>query len=221
MLGSAHRGRATVRRAAAVLLVAVMAQWSCSARDPSHDDRSDDGRDAPDLSGEAALAPELFQARLASVPATTTVMPTDGPTATSAAASQALFDHAPVVVLAADGAAGPQAQAASAALALGAPLLLSPIPADDAAATEAGTGAGFEFAGYNSQEAFLIGNGLQQRLEAQEARAPNDTARFALRREAQQLTLPAAMGERFQAMGFERGVPFEAAFLAGDLSFRL
>src|SRR5690606_6995861 len=92
---------------------------------------------------------------------------------------------------------------------------------DFTALAEAGTGAGFEFAGYCSQAAFLIGNGLQQRLEAQEARAPSDTARFALRREVQQLTLPAAMGERFQAMGFERGVPFEAAFLAGDLSFRL
>lgn len=92
---------------------------------------------------------------------------------------------------------------------------------DFTALAEAGTGAGFEFAGYNSQAAFLIGNGLQQRLEAQEARAPNDTARFALRRQVQQLTLPSAMGERFQAMGFELGVPFEAAFLAGDLSFRL
>ena len=92
---------------------------------------------------------------------------------------------------------------------------------DFTALAEAGTGAGFEFAGYNSQAAFLIGNGLQQRLEAQEARASNDTARFALRRQVQQLTLPGAMGERFQAMGFERGVPFEAAFLGGDLSFRL
>ena len=92
---------------------------------------------------------------------------------------------------------------------------------DFTALAEAGTGAGFDFAGYCSQAAFLIGNGLEQRLVAQEERAANDTARFALRREAQQLTLPAAMGERFQAMGFERGVPFEAAFLAGDLSFRL
>jgi SAM-dependent MidA family methyltransferase len=68
---------------------------------------------------------------------------------------------------------------------------------------------------------FLIGNGLEQRLAAQEAQAANDTARYALRREVQQLTLPSGMGERFQAMGFERDVPFEAAFLGGDLSFRL
>ncbi len=92
---------------------------------------------------------------------------------------------------------------------------------DFTALAEAGTGAGFDFAGYCSQAAFLLGNGLEQRLAAQEAIASTETARFALRREVQQLTLPTAMGERFQAMGFERGVPFEAAFLAGDLSFRL
>ena len=92
---------------------------------------------------------------------------------------------------------------------------------DFTALAEAGTGAGFEFAGYCSQAMFLVGNGLERRLAAQEAAAANDTARFALRRQVQQLTLPSAMGERFQAMGFERGVPFEAAFLAGDLSFRL
>ncbi|NLA68564.1 MAG: class I SAM-dependent methyltransferase [Gammaproteobacteria bacterium] len=92
---------------------------------------------------------------------------------------------------------------------------------DFTALAEAGTGSGFDFAGYCSQAAFLIGNGLEQRLAAHEAAAPNDTARYALRREVQQLTLPSAMGERFQAMGFEREVPFEAAFLGGDLSFRL
>ncbi|MGY0613098.1 MULTISPECIES: class I SAM-dependent methyltransferase [unclassified Luteimonas] len=92
---------------------------------------------------------------------------------------------------------------------------------DFTALAEAGTGAGFDFAGYSSQAMFLIGNGLEQRLAAQEEAAASETARYALRRQVQQLTLPTAMGERFQAMGFERGVPFEAAFLAGDLSFRL
>ncbi|MGY1459324.1 class I SAM-dependent methyltransferase [Luteimonas sp. A534] len=92
---------------------------------------------------------------------------------------------------------------------------------DFTALAEAGTGAGFDFAGYCNQAMFLIGNGLEQRLAAQEAAAANDTARYALRREVQQLTLPTGMGERFQAMGFERDVPFEAAFLGGDLSFRL
>ena len=35
------------------------------------------------------------------------------------------------------------------------------------------------------------------------------------------LTLPSEMGERFQLMGFERDVDLSAAFLAGDLTWRL
>ena len=92
---------------------------------------------------------------------------------------------------------------------------------DFTALAEAGTEAGFEFAGYCSQASLLIGNGLEQRLAEQEARAIDEAARYALRQQAKQLTLPGAMGERFQAMGFSRGVEFDAAFLAGDLSFRL
>lgn len=92
---------------------------------------------------------------------------------------------------------------------------------DFTALAEAGTGAGFDFAGYCSQASLLIGNGLAQRLEEQEARAAGEAGRYALRQQAKQLTLPVAMGERFQAMGFARGVEFGTAFLAGDLSFRL
>ncbi|MDQ3494918.1 MAG: SAM-dependent methyltransferase [Pseudomonadota bacterium] len=92
---------------------------------------------------------------------------------------------------------------------------------DFTALAEAGTGAGFEFAGYCSQASLLIGNGLQQRLEAQEAGAADEAACYALRQQVQRLTLPGGMGERFQAMGFARDAGFGAAFLAGDLSFRL
>lgn len=92
---------------------------------------------------------------------------------------------------------------------------------DFTALAEAGTGAGFEFAGYCSQGSFLIGSGLEQRLAEQEARAADEAARYALRQQAKQLTLPGAMGERFQAMGFARDVEFSAAFADGDLSFRL
>jgi SAM-dependent MidA family methyltransferase len=92
---------------------------------------------------------------------------------------------------------------------------------DFTALAESGTGAGFEFAGYCSQASLLIGNGLQQRLEAQEAGAADEAARYALRQQVQRLTLPGGMGERFQAMGFARDAGFGAAFLAGDLSFRL
>jgi SAM-dependent MidA family methyltransferase len=92
---------------------------------------------------------------------------------------------------------------------------------DFTALAEAGTGAGFDFAGYCSQASFLVGNGLMQRLAEAEARAKDEAARLRLRQEAKQLTMPEAMGERFQAMGFSRDVEFGTAFLAGDLSHRL
>ncbi|TYT26742.1 class I SAM-dependent methyltransferase [Luteimonas viscosa] len=92
---------------------------------------------------------------------------------------------------------------------------------DFTALAEAGTGAGFDFAGYCTQASFLIGNGLEQCLAAHEARAADEAARYALRQQAKALTLPGGMGERFQAIGFARGVDFDAAFLFGDLGFRL
>jgi SAM-dependent MidA family methyltransferase len=92
---------------------------------------------------------------------------------------------------------------------------------DFTALAEACEGAGFDFAGYCTQASFLIGNGLLQRLEEAEAKARDELARQRLRQEVKQLTLPDAMGERFQAMGFARDVEFGAAFLAGDLSWRL
>ena len=92
---------------------------------------------------------------------------------------------------------------------------------DFTALAEAGTGAGFELAGYCTQASFLIGNGLEQRLAAHEARASDEAARYALRQQAKLLTVPGGMGERFQVMGFARDVPLDAAFLLGDLCFRL
>ena len=92
---------------------------------------------------------------------------------------------------------------------------------DFTALAEAGTHAGFEFAGYCNQTSLLLGNGLEQRLAAHEAGAPDEAARYALRQQAKQLTLPGAMGEAFQAIGFARDVEFEHAFLVGDLSYRL
>ena len=92
---------------------------------------------------------------------------------------------------------------------------------DFTALAEAGTGAGFDFAGYCSQASFLIGNRLQENLALAESRAKDDIARHNLRQQAKLLTLPSEMGERFQAMGFQRGVEFGPAFLVGDLSHRL
>ena len=92
---------------------------------------------------------------------------------------------------------------------------------DFTALAEACSGAGFDFTGYCSQASFLIGNGIEQRLSEAEARARDEAGRFKLRQETKRLTLPGEMGERFQVMGFARDVAFGAAFLAGDLSWRL
>lgn len=92
---------------------------------------------------------------------------------------------------------------------------------DFTALAEAGTGAGFDFSGYGSQAGFLLGNGLDRRLEAHEARAADETARLRLRRQVRELVMPEGMGERFGVMGFARGASLAHAFLGGDLSYRL
>lgn len=90
---------------------------------------------------------------------------------------------------------------------------------DFTALAEAGCGAGFDLAGYCSQASFLLGNGLAERLE--EAQALPERARHQLTLAAKRMTLPGEMGERFQVMGFERGVDLASAFGFGDLSHRL
>lgn len=91
---------------------------------------------------------------------------------------------------------------------------------DFTALAEAGTTAGFELAGYSNQASFLLGNGLAEVLE-RIGKIADDTERQRRINEVKRLTLPSEMGERFQVMGFHKDVEFGAAFLAGDLSFRL
>lgn len=91
---------------------------------------------------------------------------------------------------------------------------------DFTALAEAGVAAGFDFAGYCSQASFLLGNGLAGVLERIE-RIADEAERLKRTTEVKRLTLPSEMGERFQVMGFEKGVEFGMAFMAGDLSFRL
>lgn len=71
---------------------------------------------------------------------------------------------------------------------------------DFTALAEAGTGAGFELAGYATQAGFLLGNGLMDRLAEAEAQA-DETGALRLRNAFKKLTLPSEMGERFQCMG--------------------
>ncbi|WP_293979734.1 class I SAM-dependent methyltransferase [Stenotrophomonas sp.] len=91
---------------------------------------------------------------------------------------------------------------------------------DFTALAEAGTGAGFELAGYCTQASFLLGNGLDTLLEKADART-DEIGRVRLRDQVKKLTLPTEMGERFQVMGFQRDVDFEPAFALGDLTWRL
>jgi len=91
---------------------------------------------------------------------------------------------------------------------------------DFTALAEAGVAAGFDFAGYCSQASFLLGNGMAGVLERID-RITDEGERLKRTQEVKRLTLPSEMGERFQVMGFEKGVEFGAAFLVGDLSFRL
>lgn len=91
---------------------------------------------------------------------------------------------------------------------------------DFTALAEAGVNAGFDLAGYCSQASFLIGNGLQESLEAIAA-MDDEAQRYRRHQEIKALTLPGEMGERFQLMGFQRGADFSASFANGNLSRRL
>jgi SAM-dependent MidA family methyltransferase len=91
---------------------------------------------------------------------------------------------------------------------------------DFTALAEAGVNAGFDFAGYCTQAAFLAGNGLQAQLLDIEGIA-DEAERYRRHQEIKRLTLPGEMGERFQVMGFQRGVELRPSFAHGDLSRRL
>lgn len=91
---------------------------------------------------------------------------------------------------------------------------------DFTALAEAGVNAGFDFAGYCAQASYLINNGLAQRLATIDA-VNDDVERYRRHQEVKKLTLPGEMGERFQVMGFQRGVDLGAGFAMGDLRRRL
>lgn len=91
---------------------------------------------------------------------------------------------------------------------------------DFTALAEAGIHAGFDLAGYCSQSSFLISNGLSERL-AEIAEIADEAERYRRHGEIKRLTLPGEMGERFQAMAFQRDVEIRLNFMQGDLTRRL
>ncbi len=89
---------------------------------------------------------------------------------------------------------------------------------DFSAVADAGRAAGFELAGYAPQAGFLLGCGLLDRLAEAQA-DPRDASCAA--EAARRLLLPGEMGERFKAIGLQRGVDASALFAEADRSARL
>jgi len=91
---------------------------------------------------------------------------------------------------------------------------------DFSAVAEAGADAGLEFAGYASQSALLLANGLPGILAAADPADARAMARLAS--QVKTLTLPGEMGERFQAIAFLRGLDAALSPLDGiDQGHRL
>lgn len=75
---------------------------------------------------------------------------------------------------------------------------------DFSAVAHAALDAGFELAGYTPQAHFLIGNGLESLLADSD---PDDIdTHLDAVQQIKQLTLPSGMGERFKAIGLQRGL---------------
>jgi len=98
---------------------------------------------------------------------------------------------------------------------------------DFSAAADAGVAAGLGFAGYTTQAQLLLGCGLTDLLEAPLEAADGGQSAIAWARrsrDAQLLTLPDEMGERFKALGLQRGLadgPPLRGFAGRDLSHTL
>jgi SAM-dependent MidA family methyltransferase len=95
---------------------------------------------------------------------------------------------------------------------------------DFTALAEAGNSAGFGVAAYLPQAQFLIGAGLQDIFESEQAKIADEHGRYRLAQEVKKLMLPDQMGERFQVMLLARGLdvlPLPAELLAADQGGRL
>jgi SAM-dependent MidA family methyltransferase len=95
---------------------------------------------------------------------------------------------------------------------------------DFTALAEAGNSAGFGVAAYLPQAQFLIGAGLQDIFESEQAKIADEHSRYRLAQQIKRLMLPDQMGERFQAMLLARSLdalPLPAELLAADQGGRL
>jgi SAM-dependent MidA family methyltransferase len=94
---------------------------------------------------------------------------------------------------------------------------------DFSAAAQAGMSAGLDVLGFAPQAQFLLGAGLLDLVQAEEATAPaGSPAGLLLAQQVKTLTLPGEMGERFKVLAFGRD--FDAplrGFSLSDQRFRL
>lgn len=89
---------------------------------------------------------------------------------------------------------------------------------DFSAVAQAGEQAGFELAGFASQAGLLLACGV---LDAMPAEPGDPRAMLALAEQTRRLLLPGEMGERFKAIGLQRGVDASGLFAEGDQRHRL
>ena len=92
---------------------------------------------------------------------------------------------------------------------------------DFTAITEAATGAGFELEGFTPQAHFLFATGLERITEAA-MQGLGESRQLQLAQQVKTLTLPGEMGERFNVIGFSRGLEAPlSGFALNDRSHRL
>ncbi len=90
---------------------------------------------------------------------------------------------------------------------------------DFTAVAQAGVAHGLELSGYATQAAFILETAadyMEDRLAALK-----ETERYALARQIRQLTLPGAMGERFQIIAFNRNLDIDLPGFLDDRRHRL
>ena len=89
------------------------------------------------------------------------------------------------------------------------------------AETEAATAAGFELEGFTPQAQFLFATGLESVAESALA-AEDERERMLASQAIKRLTLPGEMGEKFNVIGFSKGLERTlVGFSQRDLSRRL
>lgn len=92
---------------------------------------------------------------------------------------------------------------------------------DFTAVAEGATEAGLELEGFTPQSHFLFSTGLDE-VAAEGLALEDERSRLAVASQIKTLTLPGEMGERFNVIGFSRGLDVPLAGFAGrDLSRRL